>query len=126
MSGTALIAALPPSEAPPISRAGRADLRHTPSGPLPHSNASFDREVQRNFEASLVVLPSPSSAIRNMPQRAASKVEGPQELRQAVHLIVMFAVRNGGDLALEGREPGGLSWAGICWWLRGHANNENH
>ncbi len=43
-----------------------------------------------------------------MPQRAASKVECPQELLQAVHLIVMFAVRKGGNLALEGREPGGF------------------
>ncbi len=43
-----------------------------------------------------------------MPQRAASKVDGPQEQRQAVYLIVMFAVRNGGGLALEGREPGGF------------------
>jgi hypothetical protein len=68
-----------------------------------------------------MIYPSTSSAKRNIPQRAASKVEGPQELRQAVHLIVMFAVRNGGGLALEGREPGGLSWASICWWLRGLA-----
>ena len=29
MSGAALIAALPPPEAPPVSRAGRADLGHT-------------------------------------------------------------------------------------------------
>ncbi len=74
---------------------------------LPHSNASFGREVQRNGEAVPSVLPSPSTAKKNMPQRAASKVECPQELRQAVDLIVMFAIRKGGDLALEGREPGG-------------------
>ena len=43
-----------------------------------------------------------------MPQRAVSKVECPQELRQAVDLIVMFAIRKGGDLALEGRQPGGF------------------
>ncbi len=42
----------------------------------------------------------------NMPQRSASKAEGPQDLCQAVHLIVIFAVRKGGDLALEGLEPG--------------------
>ena len=47
-----------------------------------------------------------------MPQRAASKVECPQELRQAVDLIVMFAIRKGGDLALEGRQPGGAFLGG--------------
>ncbi len=36
-----------------------------------------------------------------MPKRSASKVEDPQELCQAVHLIVMFAARKGGNLALE-------------------------
>ncbi len=43
-----------------------------------------------------------------MPQRVVSKIERPQELRQAVHLIVMFAIRKGGDLALEGKQPGGF------------------
>ncbi len=55
---------------------------------------------------------------RNMPQRAASKIERPQELRQAVHLIVMFAVRKGGNLALEGREPGGFLGQVAEGWLR--------
>ena len=52
-----------------------------------------------------------------MPQRAASKVGGPQEQRQAVYLIVMFAVRNGGGLALEGRSQGGFLgqvYVGAC------------
>ncbi len=81
---------------------------------LPHSNASFGREVQRNVEA----VPSVFRQKRNMPQRAVSKIERPQELRQAVHLIVMFAIRKGGNLALEDREPGGFLRQVAEGWLR--------
>ncbi len=107
MSGAALIAALPPPEAPPVSRAGRADLWDT-LRPVTSQQRFLWPGSPAEIRGVAGSIASPSSAKRNMPQRPASKVDGPQEQRQAVYLIVMFAVRKGGGLALEGREPGGF------------------
>ncbi len=125
MSGAALIAALPPPEAPPVSRAGRADLWHT-LRPVTSQQRFLWPGSPAEIRGVAGSIALTFFGKKKHAAGAASKVGGPQEQRQAVYLIVMFAVRNGGGLALEGREPGGLSWAGICWWLRGHANNETH
>ena len=110
-------AALPPPEAPPVSRPGRAGPRES-SGPLPHSNASFAGEVQREVRGN----GCPASGETLGPGRQASGPPGGSEapyarpeypwsrhpaekLGQAVDLVVMPAVGKLQDLGLKILQP---------------------